>query len=203
MLNILVLTIYLISLKLTQNTTLVITGTPGVGKHTIAKNLSHRWNYKIIDINKIILQSKIYEENNLEHTLDVDVSLLAKLLQKKSFDKSIIVGHLAPYVLDPNKIDKMIIIRRNPYELISIYQRRKYISKKIFDNLGAEILGVITYDSITKFGPKKICQIINSGKIDQIIKKIVKCSKGKMKINNIDWLSLIIKNKDLGKFFVG
>ena len=39
MLNILVLTIYLISLKLTQNTTLVITGTPGVGKHTIAKNL--------------------------------------------------------------------------------------------------------------------------------------------------------------------
>ena len=202
MLNILVLTIYLILFKLTQNTALVITGTPGVGKHTIAKNLSHVLNYKIIDINKIILQSKIYEENNLEHTLDVDVSLLAELLKKESLEKSIIIGHLAPYVLDPNKIGRIIIIRRNPYELISIYQHRKYVSKKIFDNLGAEVLGIITYDSITKFGSKKICQIINSGKIDQIIKKIIKCSKGKMKLDNIDWLPLIANNNDLEKFFV-
>lgn len=182
---------------------LVITGTPGVGKHAIAENLSYGLNYRIIDINKIILQAKIYEKNSQDHTLDVDTTLLTEILTKKSFYKSIIVGHLAPYILMPNQIDKIIIIRRNPYELISVYKHRKYVPKKMLDNVGAEILGIITYDSLSKFGAKKICQITNSGGINTVVKKAIECSNGKMEFDNIDWLSLIIKNNDLQKFFVG
>jgi len=74
---------------------LIITGNPGVGKHTIAKNLAKILDYEIFDINKIALKSKLYEKTN--ETNDVDIIKLKKILKKKISKKSIIVGHLAPY----------------------------------------------------------------------------------------------------------
>jgi len=41
---------------------IIITGNPGVGKHTIAKNVSKILKYKILDINKIALESGLYEK---------------------------------------------------------------------------------------------------------------------------------------------
>ncbi len=41
---------------------IIITGNPGVGKHSIAKNVSKILKYKIIDINKIALESGYYEK---------------------------------------------------------------------------------------------------------------------------------------------
>ncbi len=90
----------------------MITGNPGVGKHTIAKNLAKILDYKILDINKIARESSLYEK--IDDTHDVDVLKLKKILKKKILKKSIIVGHLAPYVLTKSQISKAIILRKNP-----------------------------------------------------------------------------------------
>ena len=50
---------------------LVITGNPGVGKHTIAEEISKENSYKLLDINKIAIKAGIIENN--QNTLDVDV----------------------------------------------------------------------------------------------------------------------------------
>ena len=76
---------------------LVITGNPGVGKHTIAKKLAKEMNYEILDINKIALESEVFEKN--DGVIDVDVDKLKKILKNKISKKTIVVGHLAPYVL--------------------------------------------------------------------------------------------------------
>jgi len=52
-----------------------------------------------------------------------------------------------------------IVLRKNPYDLIQIYDKRNYSDAKKNDNLGSEILGVIAYDSIEKFGKDKTFQI--------------------------------------------
>ena len=49
---------------------LVITGNPGVGKHTIAEEISKENSYKLLDINKIAIKAGIIENN--QDTLDVD-----------------------------------------------------------------------------------------------------------------------------------
>ena len=36
---------------------IIITGNPGVGKHTVAKSVAKILNYKILDINKIAIES--------------------------------------------------------------------------------------------------------------------------------------------------
>ena len=76
-----------------------------------------------------------------------------------NLNKLLIVGHLAPYVLDKSNIDLVIILRRNPYTLIEIYKERNYQDSKIKQNTGSEILGVIVNDSIQSFGKEKTFEI--------------------------------------------
>jgi adenylate kinase len=180
--------------------TLIITGNPGVGKHTIAKSVAKILNYEILDINKIALESGVYEKN--DESADVDIQKLQNILKNKIKEKSIVVGHLAPYVLTKKQIKKAIILRKNPYKLISIYKKRRYSAKKSAENLGSEILGVIAYDCMKKFGKNKSYQLDTTSKsVSQITKIIIKSSDGEFKNDKVDWLTLITKKNDLRKFF--
>jgi len=179
---------------------IIITGNPGVGKHTIAKNISKILKYKILDINKIALESGLYEKK--DESIDVDVKKLKNILKNKIKNKSIVVGHLAPYVVTKKQVTKVIILRKNPYHLTSVYKKRKYSTKKIVENLGSEILGIVAYDSIKKFGKAKSHQIDTSSKtVAKISKAVINVIESKFDNDVVDWLSLISEKNDLKKFF--
>ena len=178
---------------------IVITGNPGVGKHTITQLIADKMKLSIIDINKIAKDSNLFEKNG--DTNDVDVEVLEKILESKISENNIIVGHLAPYVLRKNQVKIMIILRRSPYDLIPVYEDRKYDDDKIRDNVGSEILGIITNDAIDKF-QEKIFQINVSGKtVVEMFEKVMSVIINKKGNEAVDWLELVRKNNDLGKFF--
>ena len=178
---------------------IVITGNPGVGKHTITQEIAEKLELSIIDINSIAKDSGLFEKN--EDTNDVDTSKLEKILEQKISDKNVIVGHLAPYVFDKNKVKIMIVLRRNPYDLISVYKERKYTDKKSMENLGSEVLGIIAHDAISKF-QEKAFQINTSGKsIQEVVKKVMTLISSNIGNEEVDWLDLVTKNNDLKKFF--
>ncbi len=52
----------------------------------------------IIDINETAKIEGLLEKN--ENTNDVDTTRLKKILEGKISERNIVVGHLAPYVLD-------------------------------------------------------------------------------------------------------
>jgi adenylate kinase len=178
----------------------VITGSPGVGKHTIAKEIVKELQLPIIDINKITREYGLLEKS--DETNDVDVNRLKELLVEEISIPSLIVGHLAPYVLSSDQVQKVIVLRKNPYDLIPIYKERKYSDQKIKDNLGSEVLGVILHDAVDQFGARKILQIDSSGKsIPETIKKILDSIKGKIKDDDVDWLTSVSDRNDLKEFF--
>lgn len=179
----------------------VITGNPGVGKHTIAKQIAKRLDLDLVDINKIAIQEGIFEEN--EGTLDVDVRKLEKILGKIITKNSLVVGHLAPYVVSRKQVKIAVVLRRDPYKLISVYEKRKYSHEKAIENLGSEILGVTYYDSINEFGPDRTFQINTTGKsVSTIVKKTEDLfAKGIFQEDEVDWLGLISEKNDLKRFF--
>ncbi len=179
----------------------VITGNPGVGKHTVARHIARNLNLDLIDINKIAIEKGIFIQE--KETLDVDTKTLQKLLDKEITNNSLVVGHLAPYVIPRKKVRIAIVLRKSPYKLIPIYKKRKYSRQKTIENLGSEILGITFYDALKKFGQGKTYQIDTSVRsVSEVVKKIENLFvKGKFQKDRIDWLGLISKNGDLERFF--
>ena len=180
---------------------LVITGNPGVGKHTIADLfVKQDSSYQIFDINKFAIEKGFGEK--VDDGIEVDTARLKDEIGKLNFEKSIIVGHLAPYVFDESDIDFAIILRKNPYELMKIYEERKYQSSKIKENAGSEILGVIANDSIISFGKEKSFQIDATDKTpEMILEKIHDVINNQKSTDIVDWLRLIEEKNEIGKFF--
>jgi adenylate kinase len=179
----------------------VITGNPGVGKHTVAKQIAKNLDLDLIDINEVVIESDIFVRK--KETLDVDTKALQKILEKKITTDSLVVGHLAPYVIPRNKIKTVIVLRKSPYKLISVYKKRKYSKQKTIENLGSEILGITFYDTLKKFGPAKTHQIDTSlSSVSKVVKRIeMLFEKSKFQEDQVDWLELISKKGDLKRFF--
>ena len=179
---------------------LVITGNPGVGKHTIAKKIAKLLELEIVDINKIALESGVFSKS--KETTDVDVDALKPIIRKKISKNSIVVGHLAPYVLTKSQVGKAVILRKSPYKLTLVYKKRNYSKKKTAENLESEIIGIIAHDTIKKLGKEKIIQIDTTDKtIQKVLTQTKSAIKGKKRSDEVDWLSLVTKKKDLQKFF--
>ncbi len=178
---------------------IVITGNPGVGKHTITQEIAEKLELSIIDINSIAKDAGLFEKN--KDTYDVDTAKLEKILEQKISEKNVIVGHLAPYVLDKNKVKIVIVLRRNPYDLISVYKERKYTDEKSKENLGSEVLGIIAHDAMNKFQEKTFQINISEKSIKEIVEKVMKVISSNDGNEEVDWLDLVTKNNDLKKFF--
>jgi len=187
----------------------VITGTPGVGKHTIAELLSTKMEkIPILDINGIILSENLLisspeNGNNNDNEVDIQKSyeFFTSLLYEDKFQKSIIVGHLAPYVINSDLVDFVVVLRRSPYELKKIYQERIYSESKTRDNINAEILGIISYDASQNFENSKLCELENSGNllpslVAQSVLDLYLDSRSRS-FGFIDWLSLIRSDSEM------
>jgi adenylate kinase len=182
---------------------LVITGNPGVGKHTSARIIAEKTRAEIIDINRIAIDNKAVAKKN-EHGLEVDAKKLASLLAKllKARKNMLVVGHLAPYVLKPAGINMVAVLRRSPYELEKTLEKRGYSSEKIKENLASEILGVSFYDSVKTFGKSKIVEFDTTGKTpNQTTGEIMRALRKKPKPAGIDWLTMVSERGDMQKFF--
>lgn len=182
---------------------LVITGNPGVGKHTLAKIVARKLSLDLIEINTIAIKNNaIKSKDSLGYV--VDLRKLAVSLRDHVNKKNLLVGHLAPYVLQKSDASMVAVIRRSPYELTSVYKKRGYGAQQIASNLSSEIIGVCMYDAVKKFGKNKVAEFNNTAlKPETTADKIINTFKGKTKfvIGKFDWLSLIIENNDMWKFF--
>ena len=190
-----------------KNRKLVITGNPGVGKHSSAKSIIQKvGSGSIIDINKVAISHNAILNKHSTYGLEVDTKKLAKLLTTQlsgSKDLTIIIGHLAPYVLDPADIDFVAVLRRSPYELIRTFEQRNYSIHKIRENVASEIIGVCLYDSLQTFGKEKIAELDTTSKRpEDIATQIILAlnQKSPKKIGTVDWLSLVHQKGDLRKF---
>jgi adenylate kinase len=183
-----------------------ITGNPGVGKHTSTKFVCEKLvGLKIIDINKLIIDNNAFVLNDDRYGKEVDMKKTSKLIRdelKKGGDL-VIIGHLVPYLLKPDEIDLVVVMRRSPYEIIRTFEDREYSPEKFRENVASEILGISFYDALKTFGKDKVIEFDATGKTSQqCAEEIVLLLQNKLKheIGIVDWLSLVYERGDVQKF---
>jgi adenylate kinase len=113
---------------------IIITGSPGTGKSSIAKMLSKRLGLELLDLKRIAIRKKLVGKNH-----EVDIGRLAKamrpLVRKNDF---IVEGHLACEFRIP--ADFVFVLRTHPSVLKKRLSKRRYGGKKLDENLMSEML---------------------------------------------------------------
>ncbi|MFX0000717.1 MAG: adenylate kinase family protein [Candidatus Hodarchaeota archaeon] len=193
---------------------IIISGTPGSGKTSVAKEISNLINAKIISLNELAISGDFsFEYDQERKTYIVDFELFLPYIINKIADIKrenppylIIESHFSDII--PKKfIDYVFILRCDPDELFRRLEKKKYDIKKITENVQAEILGNCVNYFIQKKIKAPIFEIdttsINIETVARIIVEIVVESKnGKnYKIGKVDWLQKLFEEDRLKDFF--
>lgn len=176
---------------------LVVTGSPGVGKHTVAEALGREAGLDVIDANGVAARAGLVGEGG-----EVDASRLGAELEGLAGEGTLVVGHLVPYAMRADAVAAAVVIRRSPYELEGVYARRGYARGKALDNLGAEILGVIAGDAAGAFGDAAVRQVDSTGREPAGVAALARRAlEGTYAGDEVDWLAEIGERGDVRRFF--
>jgi len=188
--------------------TIIITGTPGVGKSTVSTNLSLKISARHLDISKIAEEFNVIDRFDTErNTVIVNLDRLSNVLIEKiesSLTDVIIDGHLAPHIIPDHMVTVAIILRRNPKQVEEELKNRGYSDKKVKENVRCEILDVCLFECVNKYGREKCHEMdITNEKLAFIIDQLEKVIKGlgPKKVGIIDWLELVNKENKLNYYF--
>ncbi|MCK5397849.1 MAG: adenylate kinase family protein [Thermoplasmata archaeon] len=121
---------------------IILTGTPGTGKTTVAKILASR-GYATITVEELAREHGCLEE--VDKDLEVDVDALAKVISQPE-EPIILEGHLAHFL--PGQMN--IVLRCHPDIIRTRLEARGYDSEKIRENVEAEAIDIILSESINK-----------------------------------------------------
>ncbi|MBU5688378.1 MAG: adenylate kinase family protein [Candidatus Aenigmarchaeota archaeon] len=163
---------------------IAITGTPGVGKTTIAKLLAKEFNMKYINLNDLAKKLNAYiGYDKIMKSKIVDMKKLYKEVKKIRGD-FILDGHFS-HDFD---VDLVIVLRCRP-DILEKRLKKRYPGNrlKVKENVDAEILGVITSEVLQR--KKRFFEIdVSNKKKKEIIQEIKQRMKNKKKENIIDWI---------------
>jgi len=128
--------------------TIIVGGTPGTGKTTLAKRLAKKLNFHYLDVNKIIEKYNISEgydkkrDTKIIDTKKLNLALTKEIRNFKQSKEGIIIdSHLSHYL--PKKyVDLCIVTKCNLKELENRLKKKKYSKSKVRENLDVEIFDV-------------------------------------------------------------
>lgn len=193
---------------------IIISGTPGCGKTSVAQEISNLIDAKMISLNELAISDNFsFEYNKERNTYIVDFEIFLPYvinrieeIKKENPPYLIIESHFSDII--PEKfIDYAFILRCDPDELFKRLEKKKFDIKKITENIHAEILGNCVNYFIQKEMKVPIFEIdttnINIEKVAKIILDIVvKHKKGeKYQIGKVDWLEKLFEEDRLKEFF--
>jgi len=138
----------------------LLTGTPGVGKSTIADALAKK-GYQIIRA-KDTVRDYVLEESDDDTLIDVD----AWADDFHPVD-GIVEGHFSHFIPGATGV---IILRCNPDILTSRLRARGYSAEKVRENVEAEILDVILIETLDLYTEEQVYEIdVSSASIEEIV----------------------------------
>ncbi|MCX6773449.1 MAG: adenylate kinase family protein [Candidatus Micrarchaeota archaeon] len=165
---------------------IIITGSVGTGKTSIARILSKKLKVPLIELSDAV-QDIPFKYNRRLRTKEVEVKDLEKWAKRKIKNREsyIMEGHLASELnLKP---DYAFVLRAHPEEIRKRLEKRRYHKEKIIENMMAEALD---YCSAVLRIKRNVFEIDTTGKkASQSAGEILKALKGKARPKTVSWSS--------------
>jgi adenylate kinase len=138
----------------------IVTGTPGTGKTTVAKIIARKRNLKYIDVNLMIKKFSLYDGfDEKRNCMIVDEKKLTLFLidfirkfkkKKKSKYLGLIIDSHMSHYLPSHYVDQCIVTKCSLPVLKSRLKKRGYSETKVRENLDAEIFDVCRIEALER-----------------------------------------------------
>jgi adenylate kinase len=187
---------------------ILITGTPCVGKTTVAKQLTTELNALYINLTDLATKHNLTSgEDKQRKTIIIDEEKMRRKIREiiDTAEKSTVIidGHYAAAVVPKNHVTRIFVLRRNPIELRKFMEKCGFSETKLWENIASEILDVCLVEALREHKKEKVCELDVTGKtaekisreIIAIIDKRKKCLTG-----CVDWLGMLEKQGLIGEY---
>ncbi len=173
----------------------LVTGTPCVGKTSVARLLTLRLNAVYVNLTDLaIKENLVFGKDEERGSLIVDKEQMKRAISKliESSKQSVVVdGHYAANVVPKQFVTHVFVLRRNPVELRGFMEKAGFSGNKLWENLASEILDVCLVDALNTYGKSRVCEIDVSGRsIEEVVEEILEVLNGSRKcgVGVVDWL---------------
>lgn len=174
----------------------LVTGTPCVGKTSVARLLAERLNALYVNLTEIaIKENLVLGRDEKRDTVVVDERRVKKFISKiveGCPEQTVIVdGHYAASVVPKKLATHIFVLRRDPVELRRFMEKAGFSGNKLWENLAAEILDVCLVDVLKVYGSEKVCEIdVSNRSVEDVVMEILEVLNGSRKCYSgvVDWL---------------
>jgi adenylate kinase len=186
---------------------ILITGTPTVGKTTLAKKLVEQLNAQYVNLTELSKTEHLaLREDKERSTTIIDEDKMRRNLKKlitKTEDIIVIDGHYAAAVTPKALVTNVFVLRRHPVELRGFMQKRGYNQSKQNENIAAEILDICLMETLQKQEHGKVCELDVTGKtVDDTLREVCHVLEGKRKcfVGSVDWIGTLEREGVLDEY---
>nr|4CVN_A Chain A, Putative Adenylate Kinase [Pyrococcus abyssi GE5]4CVN_B Chain B, Putative Adenylate Kinase [Pyrococcus abyssi GE5]4CVN_C Chain C, Putative Adenylate Kinase [Pyrococcus abyssi GE5]4CVN_D Chain D, Putative Adenylate Kinase [Pyrococcus abyssi GE5]4CW7_A Chain A, PUTATIVE ADENYLATE KINASE [Pyrococcus abyssi GE5]4CW7_C Chain C, PUTATIVE ADENYLATE KINASE [Pyrococcus abyssi GE5]4CW7_E Chain E, PUTATIVE ADENYLATE KINASE [Pyrococcus abyssi GE5]4CW7_G Chain G, PUTATIVE ADENYLATE KINASE [Py len=162
---------------------IAITGTPGVGKTTIAKLLAEKLGYEYVNLRDFALEKGCGRE--VDGEVEVEIDELAYFVEKELKDRNVVLdGHLSHLM----PVDLVVVLRAHPRIIGERLRERGYSKEKIGENVEAELVDAILIEAIDEH--ENVIEVDTTNKTpEEIVEEIIGLIKSgvKRRVGIVDW----------------
>ena len=175
---------------------ILITGTPCVGKTSVAGLLSSILQALYVNLTDLALKEKLIQgKDKTRNSIIVDEDRMKKrlieLITNSSKENVVVDGHYAVNVVPANLVSLVFVLRRDPVELRKVMKQSGFSEKKLNENLASEILDVCLVDALNIVGQRKVCEVNTTGRsVEDVAHEIMLLldNPSNCQVGIVDWL---------------
>lgn len=187
---------------------ILVTGTPCVGKTTLARYLAKNLDAAYVNLTALAEKEHLLlNEDKERQTKVVNEEKMRRKLRKiidKAEDSTVIIdGHYAAAVTPKSRVTHVFVLRRNPVELRNFMEKNSFQGLKLWENLASEILDVCLVEAVRSHGKEKVCELDVTGKTvgavaDEVM--TVLSNRKKCRVGDVDWLGMLEAEGTLSEY---
>jgi adenylate kinase len=187
---------------------ILVTGTPCVGKTTVAQQLTAKLDALYINLSEFAEKHRLtLGEDKERKTIIIDEEKMrikiSETIDKTEKSNIIIDGHYAYAVVPKRYATRIFVLRRNPIELRRFMEKCGFSGAKLWENLASEILDVCLVEALREQDKEKVCELDVTGKtVENVTREIIAILDDRKKcvVGCVDWLGMLEKKSVIDEY---